>query len=163
MGSIRRPGAASAAVLVGLCVALAAAHLLAPDWSRGAGLDVWNYAALEEHRRAAVEARQEMNATAERAARRRAVADQLAVRLAAGELPLDAVAGDLLALYSTDPAARCGMETYRRPGEDLHLVYARHAVSRADRLLAADPARQTAVHERLQAEYRVLEAGRAPR
>ena len=47
MTVIRRPGTVSAAVLVGLVASLVSAHVIAPEWSRSAGLDVWNLPSLE--------------------------------------------------------------------------------------------------------------------
>lgn len=158
MVAIRRPGTASAATLVGLCAALAAAHLLAPGWCRRAGLDVWNYPALVADREAADDERGEVEAKAERCARRRAAADQSAARLVTGDVPLAAVAADLLALFAAEPGSVSALGMYNPEVRDPRLLYARHAIFRACRLLAADPAREAAVRARLEAEYRVLDA-----
>ena len=43
----RRPGIASVAALAGITAALSIAHLVAPEWSRAVGLDVWNLSAAQ--------------------------------------------------------------------------------------------------------------------
>lgn len=158
MTTIRRPGAASAAVLIGLCASMLGAHLIAPEWARGAGLDVWNYAALETEKLNAAEVREEMEARAERHARRRALADQLAARLLTRDATLGAVGEELFELYSDDIGSRCALEAYHPNTRDPRLLYARHAIHRVERLLAHDPVQQKAVTERLEVDYRELEA-----
>jgi len=44
--SIRRTGATSAATLCGIGTVVICAHLLAPNWTKAAGLDVWNVPSL---------------------------------------------------------------------------------------------------------------------
>jgi hypothetical protein len=44
--SIRRTGATSAATLFGIGTAVICTHLLAPNWTKAAGLDVWNVPSL---------------------------------------------------------------------------------------------------------------------
>ena len=161
MTTIRRPGVASAAVLIGLSASMVGAHLLAPEWSRRVGLDVWNYAAAEDDRRGAAERRAEVDGRAERAAQRRAVADQLAARLVARDAALATVAGDLLALFRDDAGSRNTL-SFSNPGvRDLWLLYARHAIERVGHLLEGDPARCAAVCARLEGDYREMEAGQA--
>lgn len=46
MTSVRRTGKTSAATLFGIGVTVICAHLLAPDWTKAAGLDVWNVPSL---------------------------------------------------------------------------------------------------------------------
>lgn len=157
MATIRRPGAASAAVLIGLTVSLAAAHLLAPEWSRRAGLDVWNYAALDELKKSIAEERAEMDAKAESDVRRRARADQLATRLVTGEAPLEVVAAEIGALFAGDEGWKCALEAFHAETHGMPLLHARHAIDRATRLLNHDPARKDALRVRLETEYRVME------
>lgn len=157
MSTIRRPGAASAAVLVGLTVSLCAANLLAPEWARGAGLDVWNYPVLEARQRSLTEERAEMHARAESETRRRALADQLAGRLVTGDTPLAAVAAEVAELFAADTGWWTTLESLHPGLPDRRLLHARHAIDRAVRQLDRDPARQAAVRARLEGEYRALE------
>lgn len=158
MATIRRPGAASAAVLIGLTASLVAANLIAPEWARRTGLDVWNYAALEAERCSAAEVRAEMEAQAERDGRRRVRADQLALRLAARDATLAAVALEIMELFSDDTGWRRSLEVRNPDVRDPRLLYARHTIHRAVRQLDHDPARQDEVRTRLEADYKELEA-----
>lgn len=157
MATIRRPGAASATVLIGLTVSLVAANLIAPEWARRAGLDVWNYAALESERHSLAEERTEMDAKAERDARRRGQADQLALRLVARDATLEAVALEIMELFD-EPVFRSTLEAHNPTVRDPRLVYARHTIHRVLRQLDHDPALRGAVRARLEADYRALEA-----
>lgn len=160
MATIRRPGAASAAVLIGLTASMVAAHLTAPEWSRRAGLDVWNYAAAADAQKAAADEEAELDGRAERAAARRAVADQFAARLVGGDAALATVAAELLDLFGDDASSRLALSQHNAGVRDPHLLYARHAIDRVRRLLT-DPARRDAVVARLEADYRALAAARA--
>ena len=46
MSTMRRTGATSAATLFGIAATVICANLLAPDWTKAAGLDVWNVPSL---------------------------------------------------------------------------------------------------------------------
>lgn len=158
MATIRRPGAASAAVLIALSASVAGAHLLTPEWSRRMGLDVWNLAAVEEERRLAVEERADMDAKAEFCARRRAVADRIAVRLIARDADLATVAVELFDLFGEDSGVRCTLEASNPKVRDPRLLFAGHAIQRVSRLLVHEPARWATVRAQLEADYRELEA-----
>ena len=159
MATIRRPGAASAAVLIGLTASMVGAHLVAPEWSRRRRLDVWNYAAAADARRAAADEWADVNGRAERAAARRAVADQFAARLVTGDAPLATVAAELLDLFGRDAGFQTSL-AFNSPGvRDPHLRHAGHAIERVRRMLP-DPAQRDAVVARLKADYRALTAAR---
>ncbi|HEY1191213.1 MAG TPA: hypothetical protein VGE74_26495 [Gemmata sp.] len=162
MTTIRRPGAASATVLIGLIACLIGANLLAPEWARRTGLDVWNYAALDAERQAATETRAEMDAKAERNCRRRARADQLAMRLVTRDTTLEGASLEIMEMFRDDPGSRCALEAHNPGVRDLRLLFARHTIQRATRLISHDPGRQNAVRERLEADYRVLETTWGP-
>ncbi len=157
MATIRRPGVASAAALIGLSVSMVGAHLLAPEWSRSVGLDVWNYASAEDERRGAADERDAVEARSARAADRRAVADQLAARLVTRDASLATVAGELLDLFRTDPGSQRTLACWNPGVRDPRLLYARHAVERVRRLLPDDLVRREAALARLEAEYREME------
>jgi hypothetical protein len=166
MTAIRRPGTTSAAVLIGLGAALATAHALAPEWSRRAGLDVWNLAALEEGRRAAAEERAEVEAHAGRVAARRAASNDVVARLVAGTLDLPTAGDELLEVYRNDDGTRLIVELRHRAVPTERHRYARYAIERADWFLNDEPDRRPAVRARLEAEYRAMcvspESPRAP-
>ncbi|AWM41685.1 hypothetical protein GobsT_72280 [Gemmata obscuriglobus] len=158
MATIRRPGAASAAVLVGLIVSLGAAHLLAPEWARAAGLDVWNYAALDAQKQSLADERADMDAKAESDTRRRGRADQLAARLIAGEDTLPAVSAEIGQLFINDTGWQCALAAFYPDLRDPRLLHARHTIDRAVRQLDHDPSRKAALRVRLEAEYRTMES-----
>ena len=159
MTAIRRPGAASAAVLIGLTASLFAAHTIAPQWSRRAGLDVWNLSAEQELWRTATRERADVDAQDERARRRREVAAQVAARLTAGELSLPAAADELMELFRTDAGTCVALSTvYLGMPSERHM-FARNAIDRAARHLEGDSARRAALLARLEAEYREMCTG----
>lgn len=162
MTVIRRPGAASAAVLIGLSACLVAAHAIAPDWSRRAGLDVWNLAAAEEAGRDAVEQRAEIEANGERAARRRETANHTAAQLAAGTITLPAAADEIRAIFADDKGMALTLATTYHAVPTDRLRFARHTIERATRLLLDDPTRLEDVSARLEAEYCAMAAAEAP-
>ena len=153
MTVIRRPGTASATLLVGFTVSVFAAHLVAPEWSRRAGLDVWNLAEAERAHQSAVEDRAELNLTEQRLLRRIEAADHVALRLAAGDLALPAAADELAALYREQHAAVAALELHHADVTDRRRLFALHAIERATRLLEGDPPRRAAVLARLEREY----------
>ncbi len=157
MATIRRPGAASAAVLIGLSVSMTGAHLLAPGWSRSVGLDVWNFGAVEADHRAATQERAAMDAKAEQFDRRRTVADQFAARLITRDADLATVAVELFDLFGNDVGSRATLESHNPGVRDPRLLYARHSLTRVECLLGGDPQRET-VLARLKADCRALEA-----
>lgn len=156
MTAIRRPGAASATVLIALSASLVAAHLIAPDWSRRAGLDVWNLAALEHEYRDAAEERADLAAQADQDAARRTAGNQIAAQLIDGTTTLPVAADDLREVFRGDSGRRMLLGlAYPAAPSDRHL-FARHGIDRVAMLLAEDPARRAAVVVRLEAEYRAM-------
>jgi hypothetical protein len=161
MTAIRRPGAASAALLIGLSTTIVAAHVLAPEWSRRTGLDVWNLPALEDSYRAATEERSQVDAFADSMARRREIADHLAAELAAGRLALAEVADRMNELFADEPGWIVITDSLYPDSTTPRLRGARHAIDRATRNLE-NPAEIAVVKARLVAEFRSLAAPPAP-
>jgi hypothetical protein len=156
MTTIRRPGAASVTVLIGLCLSFAAAHAAAPEWSRRAGLDVWNLPAARAQFRESCQERDEMEARAEQMALRREVANHVAARLIDG-LPLATATDELMELLQHDQAFMSAFELIYSEAPSLRHRFALHAIERASRLLQDDPLRRMAVEARLRAEYQTFE------
>lgn len=156
MTTIRRPGAASAAVLVGLSLSLVAAHAIAPDWSRRAGLDVWSLPALEREHLNVAEERDDVEAKAEQAARRRETADQLAAQLISGTITLPTATDEIHKIFCEDVGMVITLAHTHRDAPTERLHFARHTIERAARLLLDEPARCAALRARLEVEYREM-------
>ncbi len=156
MTAIRRPGAASAAVLIGLSVSLVTVHLLAPEWSRRAGLDVWNLAAVEGDYRAAAEHRDDIMASEGQAVARRAAGNQIAAKLIAGTTTLPTAAAELLEVFQQDTGMRLVLETFHSGAPTERHLFALHGIDRVKALLCDDPAQCEAVVARLEVEYRAM-------
>jgi hypothetical protein len=159
MATLRRRGAVRAAPLACVLLSFPTAHALVPEWSREAGLDVWNLPDDREKLRAAAERRAEVEAWGARAARRREAADRVAERLARGAA-LAAGADELMALFRGDAGMRGALAALYHDAPTLRHAFALHAVDRVRRTLEHDPARRGAVLVRLEAEY--LHLGPAP-
>lgn len=117
---------------------------------------MWNLAAAEEEQRLAVEERADIDAKAEFCARRRAVADRIAVRLIARDADLATVAVELFDLFGEDSGMRCTLEASNPKVRDPRLLFAGHAILRVARLLSGDDQRRETVLARLTADYRAL-------
>lgn len=152
----RRPGVASVAALAVIVLTVTVAHLAAPEWSRAAGLDVWN----------ADSARADLERTRTRGeeldARNRHTLDQIrgsggvAARLAAGRLTLAAAVAETEALNEGRPGwadglelVHCGVPTHR-------LRVARYLIAKLECRYQADPSAWAPLAARLEAEYRAL-------
>ena len=156
MTTIRRPGAASAAVLFGLSISLGAAHAVAPDWSRRAGLDVWSLPALERQRLNVVEERHDVEARATDSARRRETANQIAAQLVSGAIALPTATDEIHKIFCEDVGMVITLEGSHRTAPTERLRFARHTIGRAERLLVGEPARCAALRARLEVEYREM-------
>lgn len=156
MTTARRAGAASAAALIGLALALGFAHAAAPTWVRRAGLDLWNLPSL---RHGLEEGRAEESALRERRDRLDwmiETTDHAAARLIDGSLTLAAAVDELSPVLAT----RHGFEAevrYRFNAETFRRGVAAYLIDKAGRALAADPTRWAAVSARLQAEFAAIE------
>jgi hypothetical protein len=152
----RRPGIASVATLAGIVLTLGLAHLAAPEWSRAAGLDVWNVA----------DARAELDRTLTRGreieAQNEHMLDQIrgssgvAARLAAGRLTLAAAVAEAEAVNADRPgwadgllAAHYAVPTHRQR-------VARYLIAKVEFRYRADPSGWAPLSARLEAEYRAL-------
>ena len=150
----RRTGIASAGTLATLALGAGLSHLLAPDWCRAAGLDVWNYQQVEAEYRRSTDRADELHHFDRRLKAQLAVSERLINDLAGGRLTV-AEAADELAEVNHD---RGGFEDGLRlaypevPGHR-HRV-ARYAIDKARHRLPGD-GRAEAL-ERLEAEYRAL-------
>jgi hypothetical protein len=158
MTVIRRPGASSAAVLLGLGTSLVAAYLIAPEWSRSAGLDVWNLPSANAQLRTAAEQEQEVLAFGERCARRREAATQIAARLASGAITLAVATDEIMEVFHEAPEVALVLETSYRTVPTERQRFALHAIDRVKRHLANEPDRCAVVVANLEKEYRALYA-----
>lgn len=152
MSAIRRPGATSATVLIGLTASFVVAHVVAPEWSRRAGLDVWNMPTVQADYRSAVEHEREIVSGGDCAARRRDAANQVAAQLLVGSVTLERAADEACALFADDPGATSTLLVtyYHVPTERLR--FARHMIERTSRLFETDEQADAVLH-RLESEY----------
>ena len=154
MTTVRRTGAASAAMLSGLALALGFSHAVAPEWAKRVGLDVWNLPAECETLRESDAKLLLLQQRHEQLRREIEFADHITVRLADGTQTLaDAVAElePILQHRPGFPAADYGnAPTFR------HQV-ALYMMDRVRRLLAKDPTRLAEVTPRLEADYAALQ------
>jgi hypothetical protein len=150
MTTVRRTGAASAAMLSGLALALGFSHAVAPEWVRRVGLDVWNLPAECETLRESDAKLLLLQQRHEQLLREIEFADHLTVRLADGMQTL----ADAVAELEPILQHRSGFPTveYRNAPTFRHQV-ALHMIDRVRLLLAHDPTRLAAVTPRLEADY----------
>lgn len=157
MSAIRRPGTASATVLIALAGGFVAAHAAAPEWSHRVGLDVWNMPAVQDDYRATAEQEREIAARGERYARRAAAANQVAAQLLAGAIDLPRATDEVAALFADDPGAAVALLLAYPHAPTERLRLARHVIERTSRQFET-AAQGRAVMARLEAEYQRMAA-----
>jgi hypothetical protein len=154
----RRPGAASVAALGVITLSVAAAHAVAPNWSRSVGLDVWRYSEYAADLRQCHDRRKELAAGHERLFQQMDVGDRLAAGLIDAHVSL-ADAADEIGRVNQD---RTGFADTLRwsfgDGTSPRQRFARYLLVRARSRLedAGDPSRLAEVTARLEAEYRAM-------
>jgi hypothetical protein len=158
MTAIRRPGASSVTVLFVLGACFVLAHLLAPDWCRRAGLDVWNLPSARVALHAAADERAEVAANAERCARRREAANQVAAKLAVGTVTLSVATDEVMEVFRDDSGMPLVLGTVYPDAPTMRHRFARNVIDRVKRVLSDEPDRCAVVLARLENEYRVLDA-----
>jgi hypothetical protein len=94
----RRPGTVLLASLIAAPLAALAASVVAPEWVRRAGLDVWNLPAQEQKLRAAREQERDLRAKGGEVIRRMAVREALIAELIAGRADLARTVADFRVL-----------------------------------------------------------------
>jgi hypothetical protein len=153
----RRTGAASAATLSAITLSVGLAHLVAPDWSREVGLDIWNWPAAEAGYRLHTGRGEELDDLRRRVRVQIEVTNHLAAELAAGRLSVGEAADELARVNRGRPGFDAAMG-YAYPGlPDLRHRLARYGIDKGlYRLAGADPAERRAAEARLEAEYRAL-------
>jgi hypothetical protein len=155
MHVFRRPGVVSTAILLSLTLSFAAAHAIAPKWSREAGLDVWNLPALHAELKEAAEERSNVVEHEEQSAKRRETANHIAMKLADG-FALSDGADELVQVFQNEAGVVATLKAMYPNAPSVRHLFALHAIDRVKRVVH-DPARcQTAV-ARLETEYKTLE------
>jgi hypothetical protein len=126
---------------------------VAPEWSRAAGLDVWNTGVARAE--LAVEVARGDDLAARNATVREQIrgSEGVARRLAAGRLTLAAAADEVAALNADRPGWEDGLRFIYRDAPTPRHRAARYAMAKLERVDAAAWAAESA---RLEAEYRAL-------
>jgi hypothetical protein len=161
MATLCRRAAVLTVALACALLSFATARAVVPEWSRLAGLDVWNLSDDRASLREATERRAELEALAERSARREEAADHVTARLIRGA-GLSGATDELMALFRDDAGTLSALAALHRDAPTLRHAFALHAIERVRRALKRDPARRAAVVARLQAEYRHFDASPEP-
>jgi hypothetical protein len=155
MRAFRRPGTASTLSLFSVALALGTVYTFAPEWSRAAGLDVWNLPALNAQLHQIDEERADVNASAEEAAKRRALANHIALKFLDGQ-SLATGTDDLMELFQTEHGMVVTLQSLYPNTPSIRHLFALHAIDRLKRLVD-NPVQRNAVVARLEAEYKKLD------
>ncbi|HJZ56466.1 MAG TPA: hypothetical protein VKE74_15985 [Gemmataceae bacterium] len=155
----RRPGIASVATLGVITLTLGTARILAPEWSRHAGLDVWNYPGLTDDLRATDHDRKELEAKHERLRCQIEAADHVIELLIDGELTLPAAVDEIERITQNRSGFPGSLRVSHPDASTDRQLIVRYAIRKAAERLAEDPAQQARVLARLEAEYRQLPSG----
>ncbi|MCS6866202.1 MAG: hypothetical protein RMJ56_12810 [Gemmataceae bacterium] len=158
MPTVRRLKAVSVITLVTLGMSWALVDGLTPSpFTTGAGWDFWNLPALRQQLCQAHQRRAELAAYEEWVLQRSETANQTARKLLYG-YPLTAATDELMLLFHDDAAMLVFVNHYYAQEPTLRHRYARHTIERALRFVADDPQQRHILLQRLEAEYKTLEA-----
>lgn len=149
----RRPGIASAATLGGIVLTLGLAHAVAPEWSRAAGLDVWNTGAARAELAGELARGTDLDARNDLVLGQIGASHGVARRLGAGRLTLAAAVDELAVLNADRPGWEDGLLYAYRDAPTMRHRVARYALAKLERV---DAAAWSAEAARLEAEYRAL-------
>ena len=152
----RRTGTVSAAALSGLVVTLGLAQVIAPEWVKGVGLDVWNYHTLRDQLEVGEQEAAVAQAKLDQAIRQSELGSHVASRLIDGVLTLAEATDELEPTLRNAPGFETTRVAHYNAPTFRHGV-ARYVIVRARDLLSDDPTRWAAVSARLEAEYAALE------
>ena len=151
----RRTGAVSAASLSVMALSLGLAHVIAPEWVKRVGLDVWNYPGLRDQWRATEVEAAQAQAKQDQMHRRMELGSHVSARLATGSITLAEAVDELEPVMRDAP----GFEStylYHYQVPTLRQGVARYAIGKVRDQLADDPARWATVSARLETEYAAL-------
>jgi len=155
----RRAGLTSVATLSGITLTVALLQAAAPDWSRAAGLDVWNYSSYEGDLRQSVAARDRLEAVQEQLDGQIAASAHVVGELIAGRIAFPA-ALDELEVINRDRLAFDGTMQARYPAATPRERMAHYVRSKIRAQLDGTPVLQDRVLARLEAELREPVAAR---
>lgn len=155
MMGIRRSGAGSVTVLVGLVLIAGLIPTSIPNWVRQAGLESWS---LWQSHNALQEASVESSRIQDRADGLRLsveAVDHIATRLGAGAITL-AEAAALAEPWVRDRPGFVTTVEYHYAAPHFRLSVARYLIAKVQYLLEGDPSRASIAVLRLEREYQIL-------
>ena len=155
MTALRRTGTTSAAVLSGLILMLGLTHASAPEWSRRAGLEVWN---LGDARASIWETSAESTRLDEESEQLREsieAAEHITTRLIDGELTLSGATDLLEPLMRARPGFRWS-STKRHIAPTFRMSVARYLIDHVQRSGQIEPSRLAEFNAQLEAEYEAM-------
>ena len=157
MSTMRRAGTTAAAVLACLARTLGFAQAAAPEWVRGAGLDVWNVSKARDDFRASADESARLQEEAEGFRQSIEALDSITARLASEMISLDEATRESEPFLRDRPGFAATAAVHYKTAT-LHPSIARYLISRVERHLHGDPSRLAAIARKLEAEYAELSA-----
>ena len=157
MTTIRRTGTTSVAVLSGLALTLGVAQASAPEWVRGAGLDVWNLSEYRDDFRASIKESARLQEEAEGFRQSIEVMDSITARVASEMISLEEATSESEPVLRDRPGFATTAAGYHQ-APTLRLSIARYLIARVERQLHGDPSRLAAIARKLEAEYAEMSA-----
>ncbi|MDB5312123.1 MAG: hypothetical protein JWO38_6325 [Gemmataceae bacterium] len=152
MSTRRRTGIVSAVLLTGMTGGLTLVHAVAPDWSRRAGLDVWNVIAAEGELAKATAESEALEMKGDQMHRQIEASESVVGLLVEGRMSLPAATDELL-VVNAGRVRFFKNQSFSYPDTaTARERVARYAIAKAQQRLSADPIRQREVSSRLWAE-----------
>ena len=155
MLTMRRAGATSAATLIALALTIVIAHAVAPEWLRGAGLDLWNYPVALAAKHEASQESQSIGAHYEQLQQEIKLGDHIASQLAAGDLSLEVAVDELEPTLSRRSSFDDNVQ-HNYQANSVRQSVARYLIQRIPRIMKNDPERLAEVLCQLECEYAQL-------
>jgi hypothetical protein len=151
----RRTGIVSVATLSGLALAVGLTHVIAPEWSRSTGLDVWNYTDMESQYRDDKDRLQDELKVEETLSCQIRLSDHITTELIEGRLSLSEAVDEIEYINRERVGFEESLRVTFRPSTHRERL-ALYTLTKARRMLDHDPSAQVVVMARLEAEYQAM-------
>lgn len=150
MSTLRRTGATSIGTLAAFAAAFLSVHLLAPQWARSAGLDVWELSDAAEWQKREQDRARDIDADLDRLADQIAAADAIATALIEGRMELDDAVDRVVEINRERPGFEVVLLSHYS-GERTHRERVeQYLLAKVSSQLASNPSHRAEVLERIE-------------
>lgn len=152
MNAARRTGATSLGTLAAFGAAFISVHVLAPQWARSAGLDVWRYPGAVQRQQFEDERAIEIESGFDRLTQQIAAGDAIAAALIEGRLTLAAAADQVADINRDRPGFTDALNTQFPAARTQRERFELYLLAKVSLQLADEPSHREEVLARIQSQ-----------